>query len=202
MKINFAKEQWTMQDWMIVKYPGLKHEGAWIQKDDCIINATPSGVKPEDMCENGEYAGDTFVGMILKQNFDSPQRVSATMSFDYKMAPLIHIANEPNVSGDVPVFQDRYEVVLYHKGINVWEHYLEDGKVKYHRKLLYETPLSARKKYLLELEVNPFQKTLAVILEGIRLTLHAPLLPDKFYAGIMACEGVNRFYNFEVTDNE
>ena len=30
------------------------------------------------------------------------------------------------------------------------------------------------------------------------MTVHAPLLVEKFHAGIMACEGVNRFYDFEV----
>ncbi len=202
MKISFAKDQWSMQGWMIVKYPGLDHEGSWIQKEDCIINATPPNIRAEDMCEGGKYATDTFVAMILRDSFDSPKRVASTMSFDHKMAPIIQIANEPDTSGEVPVFQERYEVVLYYQGINVWEHFLLDGEIKFQRKLFYQRPLSAGKKYFLELEVNPYKKTLAVILEGTSMTLHAPLLPDKFYAGIMASEGINRFYDFEITNNE
>jgi hypothetical protein len=200
MKINFAKDQWSMQDWMIVKYPGLAHEGSWIQKDDCIINATPEDANPEDMCEGGRYATDTFVGMVLHNSFDSPKRVASTMSFDYKMAPLIDIVCELDSSGQVPVLQERYEVVIYDKGINVWEHFMQDGKIKYRRILFYQRPLMAGKKYRLELKVNVLEKSLAVILEGTCMILHAPLLPDKFYAGIMASEGINRFYNFEVTD--
>ena len=202
MKISFAKDNWDMQDWMIVRYPGIENDGCWIQKDDCIINATPAGVAPQDMCEGGKYAKDTFVGMILRNGFDSPQRVTSTMSFDYKMAPLIHIAGKVDNNGKAPVLGQRYEVVLYDKGINIWEHFLENGQIRYNRKLFYEVPLLAGKKYNLELEVDSVKKFLTVILEGVRFSVHAPLLPDNFYAGIMGCEGVNRFYDFEVTHYE
>lgn len=202
MKISFAKDKWSMQDWMIVKYPGLVNGGSWIQEKDCIINATPTDASPEDMCEGGRYTTETFVGMILRNSFDSSKKVAATMSFDYKMSPLIDIACEPDTSGEVPVFQERYEVVIYDKGINVWEHFLQEGKIKFRRILFYHRNLIAKKKYHLELEVNGQEKTLTVILEGTRMTLDAPLLPNRFYAGIMACEGINRFYDFEVTDYE
>jgi hypothetical protein len=193
MKISFAENQWTPQDWMIVKYPGLANEGSWVQKPDCIINAVPADAEPDDMCEDGKYAKDTFAGMILRKGFDSPQKVASTMSFDYKMAPLIHITEEVdgNGNGDAPVLGQRYEVVLYDKGINVWEHFRQDDKIKYHRKLFYQAPLLAGKKYHLELEVDSVKKKLTVILDGTRISIHAPLLPDKFYVGIMGCEGIN-----------
>lgn len=189
-----------MQDWMIVQYPGLNYEGSWIQKEDCIINTTPTDARPEDMCEGGKYSTNTFVGMMLRTSFNSLKRITSTMSFDYKMAPLIFIANEIDTVAKIPVLQERYEVVLYYKGINVWEHFQHDGKIKYNRKLFCSKNLSAKQKHWLEVAVNPNEKSMTVTLGDICFTAHTPLLGDSYYIGIIGCEGVNRFYDFEVTD--
>lgn len=186
----------------MVKYPGLSSEGKWLQEEDCIVNSVPSYATPEQMCEGGAYAADTFCGMLWRESFDSPVRVASTLSFDYKMAPLLDIACRPRDDGAGLTLQERYEVVVYYEGVNVWEHFRRDGELRHRRILFDRRPLKAGERYRLEVGVNLAEKTLTVVLEGSCVTIYAPLLREEFYVGLMANEGINRFYNFEVTDYE
>jgi hypothetical protein len=200
MKTKFVRDQWNPQDWMLVRCPLGHGDGLWVQKKDCIINYTPENALPEELCEGGKYAGDTFASMILKERFNSSVKALSTMSFDHKMAPLVFVANEIDTAIKVPVLGERYEVVLYYKGINIWEHFQQDGKVAYNRKLFCGKSLLAKQKYLLELMINPNEKSITITLGEICFKVHTPLLGDSYYIGIMGCEGVNRFYDFEVTN--
>ena len=58
----------------------------------------------------------------------------------------------------------------------------------------------AGRKSRLEIWVNFSEKTLTVTLEENTITLNAPLFPERFFAGILVCEGLNRSYDFSVTD--
>jgi len=202
MKTSFVRDQWNPQDWILVRCPWGNGEGLWIQKEDCIANYTPENAAPEELCERGKYAADTFASMILKKRFNCPVKASATMSFDYKMAPLMFIANEIDTSVKVPLLGERYEVVLYNEGINVWEHFKQNGKIAYNRKLFYCKNFSAKQKYQMAVAVDPNEKSITVELGESCFTVHAPLLDDGYYIGIMGCEGINRFYDFEVTNYE
>ena len=200
MKTSFAKDCWDPQDWMLVKCPWGSSDGLWIQNEDCIINYTPENAAPEDLCEGGKCAADTFASMILKKRFNSPAKAASTMLFDYKMAPLIFVTNEIDTSVKVPLLGARYEIVLYHKGINIWEHFQQDGKLAYNRKLFCRKTFLAKQKYRMEVAVNPNEKSITAALGESCFTVHTPLLSDSYYIGIMGCEGVNRFYDFEVTN--
>jgi hypothetical protein len=200
VKVNFSKDQWDMSEWQLVRYPGTDHKIEWIQHKDCIANSTPQDAEPDDLCEGGKYSSLTHTGMILKQAFKKPTRISSTMSFDHRMAPLIHICKEPQPNGDMPVLQDRYEIIVFDEGINLWEHYKLDGTIKYRKKLFYSEPLKPKTKYCLQVSVKPRDKKLIISLDGLKFEVNAPLLGDEYYAGVMGCEGVNRFYDFEVKD--
>jgi hypothetical protein len=175
-------------------------DGLWIQKEDCIVNYTPENAAPEELCGGGKYVADTFASMVLKKRFNSPAKAASTMSFDYKMAPLIFVANEIDVSVKVPLLGERYEVVLYNEGINVWEHFRQDGKIAYNKILFYRKTFLAKQKYQMEVAVNPNKRSITVAVGESYFTVRTPLLGDSYYIGIMGCEGVNRFYDFEITN--
>lgn len=124
---SFAKDKWDRGEWMLVKSPRWDRLGDWNQKDECIENQTPAGVKPEQMHE--AFAGQTYTSMVLKQKFFGAVVISSTMEFSDRMAPLIVISKELGEDNNGRAeYREHYEIVLFDKGVNIWHHYFENGK--------------------------------------------------------------------------
>jgi hypothetical protein len=123
-------------------------------------------------------------------------RGSSTMSFDYRMAPLLVFADDLGTSKDgAPEYRRHSEVVLYDEGINIWQHYY-DGEPSFVRLAWARIEFEPGHKYTLNVSIRG--KEMTVTVDGHEMGCTNVDLPGSFFVGISGCEGVNRFYDFRV----
>ncbi|MCQ2397337.1 MAG: hypothetical protein MJ106_06550, partial [Lentisphaeria bacterium] len=106
-----------------------------------------------------------------------------------------------------PEYREHWEIVLFNKGLNVWHHMYSDGKPSWEKiasDANYRAPdrFKAGQKY--ELTVKIFHDevgypwgTVTCDDSVIRFPLND--FPEEVLAGITACEGENRFYDFKIS---
>lgn len=195
-RCSFARGQWKADDWIFGKIPTWEPGVKWAQEDDCIRNDAPAGVTPEEL--QGKRVADSRVSMVYRQPVEGDATITATMEFTPHMAPLIVLApalgesNEPGVKQ----YEGAFEIVLWDEGVNVWQHFWENGKARYELAAYARFPLKPNTRYTLA--VRKKGKDLRVTVDGHTFGFLCKALPERFYAGITACEGSNRFYDFSI----
>jgi hypothetical protein len=201
---SFAAGQWDPQKWLLVKSPRFDYIGTWLQKDTYIENKVPK-VKSPKLLQSHTYGPRTYTSMVYKKRFQLNCRISTTLSFAYRMAPLIVIA--PVLGQDDkkrPEYREHYEVVLYDKGLVVWQHFYDSKTQKPHwRRLAYNRyKYQPRRKYKLQLTLKQkgLKKEIHIQTEKQKFGILHNKLPKNFFVGITACEGVNRFYSFSARE--
>jgi hypothetical protein len=196
-KASFTPGGWNADDWVMVKSWRWPYRGQWIQGKDFIVNAVPQDASPQDL--EHRRVGETYTSMVLNRVIESDSTVSCTMDFDYRMAPGLIIAEEPTETGQGPEYRNHYEIILFDGGINVWHHYFEDGKQKWVKKAFLNTLFKAKTPYELIVKTQ-------FTARGPQMTLqvgehifgfHDHNIPRRYRVGIVASEGVNRFYYFK-----
>jgi hypothetical protein len=188
---KFSKGGWSDADWMLVKSPSWDYFGSWVQERDHIRNATV-GTSAKEI-----EATNSYTSMVLTHKVGGAVEISSTMSFDFRWAPLIVIADELSKSKDgKPEYRKHTEIVLYNEGLNIWQHSCNDGKPSYIR--LAWSKLKFLPKHRYDLRVAISGKVMTVTVGGHELGCTNLDLPDDFYVGITGCEGINRFYDFKV----
>lgn len=205
VEVSFAKGQWSRNDWILVKSPRWDYIGKWLQEDDHILNACPPDATPNDMLE--KRASETYASMLWNDTISGDFTVSSTMSFDYRMAPLITISGPigANASG-YPEYREHWEIVIFDKGINIWHHAYVDGapvikkiatSVKNYRDPSVFQP---GQKYDLQVKVQRENGTAVATVTCGDITVETTIenLPEDLRVGITGCEGVNRFYDFKI----
>lgn len=196
---SFVEGGWDMKDWHFVRSGRWPYEGHWVQKENCIQNVVPEGVGPVEL--QGKRAGETYTSMVLAKPVNGSATIRATMSFEYKMAPLIVLAGPLKENGEAyPEYQEHWEIVLYNEGINVWHHEVRDGKPYWRKAAYVQAKFEAGKQYEMTAKVQFTAKVpmLEVKCGDCVFGCMLPTLPKNYYAGITACEGVNAFYNFKI----
>ncbi len=112
-------------------------------------------------------------------------------------------------SRGVPEVRNHWEICLYDRGVNVWHHFFENGVQTWHKAaslvlperewfkpgVVYDLRVTvARNKHgLKEMRVEVGDYLLTYVDDG---------LPDRFHAGIIACDGRNFFYDFRVEEQK
>jgi len=196
---SFAPDKWKSSEWQIVKSPRWPYIGAWEQQKDHISNKIPKDATAHEMLS--KRAGETYTSMLLKEKFSGNVDISCTMSFDYRMAPLLVIA--PIYGKDAkgqPEYREHFEIVLYNKGLNVWHHYYTNGIPHWRKAAFMKAEFKPKQKYTLNVKIN-FTKPgpmMTISCDGKTFGYIDDTLPQVFYIGLTACEGVNRFYDFKV----
>ena len=201
---SFARSQWDRNDFRLIKSPRFPMNGAFEQEEDHIVNRVPAGKTEEEL----QSCADAYCAMVLDRAIAGGMTVSSRMSFDYRMAPLIVLAPELGTSADgqYPEFREHLELVLYDEGLNVWHHLYADGRPSWVKRAWLTARFAKKTVHDLSVTVENGKKGPRLILRcgghefGCRL-------PDKFidaalYPGVIACEGINRFYDFRVTQPE
>ena len=144
---------------------------------------------------------ETYAAMIYKNPLQGNVTVKSVMSFDYRMAPGIVIAEKPGVStGNYPEFRTHYEVVLFDEGVNVWRHWFKDGKQVWRKMGYLKASFQPNKLYQLtvKLQFTSRGPVISVACGGHEFGFIDEQLSKDFYVGIVASEGFNRFYDFEI----
>ena len=197
---SFESGKWDKKEFIEVKSSRWDNVNTFRQDKCHIVNVCPKDATPQEMLS--KRAPETYAAMIWKTPVKGKKvTITSHMSFDYRMAPSIVIAEKPGVSkAGFPEFRTHYEVVLFDQGLNVWRHWFKDGKQVWRKVGFLKCDFKPNTKY--ELQVN-IQFTArgpvwTVNCGGHEFGFIDDLMPKEFYAGIVACEGVNRFYDFRV----
>jgi hypothetical protein len=191
----FTAGGWNRADWIPVKSPRSDHFGGWVQRDAYITNEVPTGATAEEL--QGKRAAECYSSMVYKEKITGNVTISSTMAFAHKMAPLIVLAPDlPENAAGQKEYAEHFEIVVFNEGVNVWHHFVKDGKPTYRKAAFASFPLEKDTSYTLE--VKKTGKTLTVSVAGHTFGYIEEALPDNFHVGITGCEGVNRFCDFAV----
>lgn len=215
---QFVKGKWNPKDWEMVRSWRFDHDAEFLQKANYIQNRVPEGVSDIEL--QGRKGSSGYAIMLLKEKFKGNTVITCNMEFDYRMAPGIIIAHEPQklANGKLEL-REHFEVILYDDGLNLWHHYFEKGdpnskdpRVKRSgveqkwRKQCHLTEkkfYKAKTKYELKVSVRytgrgPF---IDISCGGRLIGSYAPQMPaGEYRIGLVGCEGRNRFYDFKVTN--
>ena len=201
--VSFARGRWNPDDFEYAKSWRWPHFNRFEQADEGLVNLLAPDLTPEQVyrtCHDSSY-----VAMLHRRRFPIGSAVSSTMSWDYRMAPIIVLAPDVGTSADgVPEFRDHWEVCLYDKGINVWYHYFEGGRQKWHKAAdcvaPNDRPFKADTKHELVVKTEAYKghRRLVVTCGDVTFAYVDDNLPETFRAGIIGCEGRNWFYDFKV----
>ena len=125
-EVSFTPGAWSTNDWILVKSPRFNYMHGFVQREDGIENECPP-VSGEEIFK--KHCREVYSAMVLKERAEIGQTVSSTMSFDWRMAPLVVLAEklDRSESGE-PTFGEHWEIVLYDEGLNVWHHSIKEGK--------------------------------------------------------------------------
>ena len=149
-----------------------------------------------------KHCSAVYSAMVLKDKVEIGQTVSSVMGFDWRMAPLIVLAEKlDKAETGEPVFGEHWEIVLYDEGLNVWHHMIKDGKPFWYKAAYLKGPFEKNTRYNLEVKVTKTRKgvkEMTLKCCGYEIGYIDNDLPDSFYAGIIGCEGRNMFYDFKV----
>lgn len=197
--VSFTPGAWSSNDWILVKSPRFKYLHGFVQKADGIENECPD-ISGELIYK--KHCNAVYSAMVWKQKASIGQTVSSTMNFDWRMAPLIVLSKDlGKTDAGESVFGEHWEIVLYDKGINVWHHMIRDGKPFWYKAASLQADFEKNTAYNLEVSVVKNRKgvkEMTVKCGGREFMYVDHDLPETFYAGIIGCEGRNRFFDFKV----
>ena len=203
---SFATGMWNAGDWSMVKRHDWDHYGRWLQRDAYIENETPVVPdladlewKPEEGLDfEGKLMTRTHTGMVYAQPAAGDFHVASTLAFTRRMSPSIVFGTLTDSARPTHrQYRESWEIVLWDEGINVWRQTLPDGVVHWDLIGYAKFPSQAHTRYLLD--VRREGQTLHVQVGDHRFGLLDPELPESCYVGITGCEGINRFYDFQLT---
>ena len=156
------------------------------QAEDCILNC----VNPQ------REDGFDYTTIMSKQMFEEGSKIAFSCSFEDYGAPLFIIADNLEKDNDGNLWYGvGYEVVLWEKGINVWEFFLDNGELKYHKSFFAEFEVKSKTIHRLQIEL--LNKYIGISVNDKNFVLRAENLPSKAYVGVTGCENINRIYSFE-----
>lgn len=196
---TFTPGNWQEEDWVMVKSSRWPYRGKWLQEPGFIVNAVPGDASPREL--ESKRIGETYTSMMLNRTFEGDTTTACTMDFDYRMAPGLIIAEEPVKTEAGTEYRNHYEIILFDRGINVWHHYFADGKQKWVKKAFLTTGFKANTPYELIVKMQFTGRGPQMILQvGDHIFgFHDANIPKRYRVGIVASEGINRFYNFKVS---
>ena len=196
---EFKPGKWNKDDFIQVKSARWPNINGFRQERDHIVNICPADATAKDML--GKRAPETYAAMIYKNPIKGNCEVKAEMSFDYRMAPSIVIAEKVGTSDKgFPEFRTHYEIVLFDEGINIWRHWFENGKQVWRKAGYMKAKFLPNVKYELEVDIKFTRRgpLLKVSVNDKEFGIIEDAMFKEYYVGIIGCEGVNRFYDFEI----
>lgn len=203
MTTTFARGQWDASKWLTFKSVRFDYIHGFTQEADHIVNESPAEIDDETLYAH--HVTEVYSALVYPQLLTGSITVSATMSFDHLMAPVIALtpALEEDEHGN-KVFHRHIEVVLYREGINVWHYYWKDGQLTWYLAAFARADFKPRQRYKLEIKVQPgrFYPRMTITCGHVKLGYENPEIPASFYAGITGCEGRCRFYDFSFSTSD
>ena len=187
MKIDFTQDHWADRELVYAYSYRFEETPVFVQKEDCI--------------ENRENPGATYgfdnISLLTPQTYSANTTITTRCAFQDLGAPLLVIAPwmEADARG-IMRYGDYIEVVLWKNGVNVWRMWMENGEVTWKQLLGVDFPVSESEIHTLSVKLGI--DTLEITADDRKMLLAVEDLYPRFHVGLNACEGINRFYDFEV----
>lgn len=189
---NFAKGEWSRNDFFSIYSPACVDRAEFEQEDGCVVNR-----------EGKSLFGYEYISLMDKSKRKVGVIATLKCSFEKFGAPLIVFCNDMSINekGE-KIYGEHYEIVAYEKGINVWKIIPWPERVERPVKpfLLDKKEFPIAGNTMVEIKVEVLADRLKMWVNGEYLETQVEGLPDEFYIGFTACEGINRFYTFEIED--
>lgn len=192
--VSFEKGGWNPDGWIYAASANIPGRYRFVQEENCIA----SFPLKEEPSSPADYP---YISMVQSQPQAGAFTVVADCSFDSFGAPLIVLAGELHSLPDGRMeYGEHFEVVAYEKGLNFWWLGYEQGRRVVHSLLKAAFPLEEKMVHRLKVRVAGASLTAEVVGQSDSYTVDCPALGSysQLYAGITACEGLNRFYNFSI----
>ena len=187
MKISFSENAWQTGELVYAYSYRFEETPEVLQRPDCI--------------ENRENPGATYgfdnISLLTAEKFGPGTTLSTRCAFEALGAPLLVLSPWMEADGrGVNRYGDYIEIVLWKNGVNVWRMWRRDGEVTWKQLLGVDFPVSQGEIHSLSVTVGT--DTLEITADHHKILLAVEDLYPTFHAGLNACEGINRFYEFEV----
>ncbi len=188
MKIEFKKGLWE-DVFDYVFSAANKSLPKFVQNENCISSReNPNGT-----------AGYDHISILSKKMYTKGASIKVNCSFDSYGAPLILFTDKLYTDEKgLTRCNEYYEVVIFEDGINVWKVYADENAAKGTRLLGTVYPLEAVKIH--DLKVELAEGAIRITQGDRRLYLAIDDMPESVYLGITACEGINHFYDCEISE--
>ena len=189
MKTVFGKGLWNPADFRYIYSPKFAPTPEFTQEETCLVNRGDPAA--------GRY---DYVSMITVRKFRAGTEFSTLCSFEKYGAPLIVITDDVRRGGHGELRYGRHmEIVAYEGGVNVWrlEPLTNDVKPTNLLRQKFEVPAGKP----LRLTVRPMSGKVEISCFGNTFSVETDCVPGEFFAGVTACEGINRFYDFTAEES-
>ena len=189
MNYTFAKDAWDLKELTYAYSYRFEETPVFTQAEGFIQN---------NKNEQAVYGYDNISLMTLKK-YQSPVTLSVTCEFEDLGAPLLVIA--PNMEQDrrgVWRYGEYLEVVLWKNGVNVWRMWMEEGEVTWKQLMGVEFSVNEEEQHTLSVRIH--QDTLYIQADDKVMQLYIENMYPSYHLGMNACEGINRFYEMEITE--
>ena len=190
MKVFDFKNGIDFKEFFYCYSPQAKSCGVFVREKDCIKNSYNEDV--------GDYE---YTTIMLREKLGAGSRISTECDFEKRGAPLVVISDILYENGGHTYSGEHFEAVAFEEGCNVWYNRLPDdpeaeaplvvSKIHFE-----DIPTPNRTRVKLEVEFGAGE--MRVTMNGRAFTVKHSAMPDEFWFGITACEGINRFYSLSV----
>ena len=158
---------------------------------DCIANSY-----------NDQLGEWDYISILTKEKYPQGTTLSTRCSFESYGAPLLVFSDDiTRAENGRDYYGLHFEIVAYEQGCNVWkitpdQHAPNDLPIRMDRIGFLEFPIADGS--IIDLSVQVKDGAIYVRINGREFSVADPDLPQTFHVGLTACEGVNRFYDFQI----
>lgn len=187
MKKEIYFKNWNKDEWKYITNNTHPNITEFTQNKDYIKNTYDNNKKPQ------------YISMIYNDDLKENFTISTKCSFESYGAPIIVIADEPTkLKNNILKYNTYIEIVLYENGINLWHINNKTKKVTQIIREEFKVENNKIHNLIVSVDLNKSWIIVSLNNENIKHIIPWPKLSKfkKYYTGITACEGINRFYNF------
>ena len=176
--------------------PICKEFKTFTLKESCIENAH------SDMFRDPyDYE---YISAVTREKYPEGTTIVTECDFESYGAPLVVFSNDISRVGAHYIYGAHFEIVAYEGGCNIW--YIIPDPTNSARpvatsKIAFKNFEIANKERI-TIAVTVGKARMDVDVNGEKISVEHPEIPSTFHAGITACEGLNRFYNFSVKEDK
>ena len=195
-QITFTPGNWEQEGLELAYSWRFEELPEFVQEADCIRNSASL----PGSCQNGGY---DYMGLMLPETYGAGTKLTVRCSFAATEggsgAPMLTIADRCEVDENgVLRTLDYYEVVIWHRGMNLWRLHTEDRQVHHYLVAGLSFPLKMDTMHTLSAELKDNRMMISV--DDQMADLFVSDMPEQYRIGYTACEGICKLFDMTVEE--